>query len=293
MRVRKVSAVSISKVAGEEWVDTNRRPYVDHDTAWVPVKEGFPADCEIGERRSYKGRGYRMIGDIAVIQGVMPSTEEIRALTEWKNPSCILFQEGIDGYTRSPLVRVICGEPHEVCHTESGIRYRLDPSRVMFSFGNRNEKNRIALMIRNSGKEERVADMFAGIGYFSLPAALSGAMVDAVEINPDAYIYLEKNVVENRMEELITPLSGDCRDRLDGIYDRIIMGHFDSQNFIGHALEHARRGTIIHVHTLDHDPLISIRKVVSQTDFTCSISIIKVKKYAPGRWHRVVDVVLE
>lgn len=293
MRVRKVPAVSIPNVADEEWVDKSRRPYVSRGSAWIPVKEGFEADCEIGERRPYKGIGYRMLGDIALITGSIPSADEIMELIEWKSPSCILYQEGIDGSTRSPSVRVLHGEPHDVCHIESGIRYRLDPSRVMFSFGNRNEKNRIASLIRKSGKQERVADMFAGIGYFSLPAASSGARVDAAEINHIAYTYLVENISLNGLERLVRPMPGDCRDNLEGIYDRIIMGHFDSGDYLGDALKHAGSGTVIHLHTLADNPLDSIDRAVSQTGFTSSSSIIKVKKYAPGRWHSVVDVVLE
>ncbi len=58
--------------------------------------------------------------------------------------------------------------------------------------------------------------MFAGIGYFTIPVAGSGASVHAMEINPVAFEYLNRNIVENGLTGLVNSSLGDCRDLLTG-----------------------------------------------------------------------------
>ena len=52
---------------------------------------------------------------------------------------------------------------------------------------------RMARLVHDSPDTERVADMFAGIGYFTIPLAGSGASVHAMEINPVAFGFLHRN----------------------------------------------------------------------------------------------------
>ena len=89
------------------------------------------------------------------------------------------------------------GHVGEVCHREGGYSYSLDPRKVMFAQGNRGEKVRMARLVREGHAGARVADMFAGIGYFTIPMAGSGAQVHAMEINPVAFAYLEQNIAKN------------------------------------------------------------------------------------------------
>ena len=109
---------------------------------------------------------------------------------------------------RTPQTEILFGTVGEVQHRESGYTFILDPRKVMFSQGNRTEKQRIADLIRAGPGNERVADMFAGIGYFSIPAAGAGARVHAMEINPVAFGYLEQNIRENRFSDRIEADTG-------------------------------------------------------------------------------------
>ena len=102
---------------------------------------------------------------------------------------------GIAGVYREPRVEVIFGSKQtETTHRENGIRYRLDPQRIMFSSGNLAERKRMATVAKH---DETVVDLFAGIGYFTLPMAVYGKpkRIVACEINPVAYRYLCENVV--------------------------------------------------------------------------------------------------
>ncbi len=291
MHVRIIPVEELKKVAGEEWIDSERRTFVNGDKAYVPAKDGFDYDFELNPQKNYFGPGYQMIGDTVIIHSGMPSEEELKSLIEWKKPSCILYLKGYDGVKRIPIVDVLYGDTHEVCHKENGCIYSLDPSKVMFSMGNRNEKSRMAKMTQ---KGERIADMFAGIGYFTLPAAIAGANVHAMELNPISYGYLVKNLGLNGVSDKVDAECGDCRDLLKGRYDRAFMGHFDSKDMLPDILPHMKHGGILHVHSID-DITETIRAALDEFGFDgkeTQISVNKVKKYAPHRWHIVSDVIL-
>ncbi|MBT8507391.1 methyltransferase [Methanomicrobiaceae archaeon CYW5] len=292
MRVRVVPLERLSPVMGEAWVDTGRRPFVRDGVAFVPVADGYPCDEEIHERRKYRGRGYQMVGDIALIHGRAPTAEETEEIRAWARPSAILHIRGYDGVMRRPEVTVLCGASHDVVHHEAGIIYRLDPAKVMFSMGNREEKMRLEAAVRASGREERCADMFAGIGYFTLPAGRAGARVHAMEINPASHAYLKENIRENSLTGRVRAECGDCRDLLAGVYDRVLMGHFDAAHFLPDALAHVRSGSVLHVHSIG-DISGAIADACRECGMEAEISVRNVKKYAPGRWHMVQDVVIQ
>jgi tRNA wybutosine-synthesizing protein 2 len=156
---------------------------------------------------------------------------------------------------------------------------------------NKKSAERIARIVRSGSGRERVADMFAGIGYFSLPVAGAGATVHAMEINPVACRYLERNVQTNHLDDQITVSEGDCRRLLDGIYDRILMGHFDASEMLPHALRHVQPGSTIHLHAVGSQE-DALRAIVEGAGFSCGIHVHKVKKYRPHAWHVVHDITI-
>lgn len=289
MRARIIPEEDLESLEGAEWVDRTKRPFVEGGTAYVPVKEGYPFTTTLPARTSYSGRGYYMLGSVAVLQGERPSHEEIQSILEWKNPQGVLWVEGCHGIERTPRTEVLAGTVPEVFHRESGITYMLDPTRIMFSMGNRGEKERIRGLVR---PEERVADMYAGIGYFTLPVARAGARVHAMEINPDAFSYLVRNIRMNNVGHLATAELGDCRDLLTGTYDRIIMGHFSSMDRLPDALSHAGPGTTLHVHSVGIAAK-TIESVLESLGVRASITTHKVKKVSAHTWHYVQDVTVE
>ncbi|HKM41922.1 MAG TPA: SAM-dependent methyltransferase [Methanocorpusculum sp.] len=288
MKTRQISKQSLSKTLSEPWVDTARRVYCEGDTAYVPVKEGLPFDTEIPDRVPYSGPGYQRMGDTLLLHGAAPTEEQLASLIAWEHPSCILHALTHEGVMRIPQTVVLFGEPHEVSFREAGIIYTLDPAKVMFSQGNRGEKLRLRSLVQPG---ERIADMFAGIGYFTLSAALAGGDVHAMEINPVSFAYLKKNIGDNHLTEHITPELGDCREKLSGVYDRILMGHFEAPDFLEEALRHAKPGTMLHVHGIG-DRKKDISDTLTGAGFTYLISEHKVKKYSGRLRHFVWDVKL-
>jgi tRNA wybutosine-synthesizing protein 2 len=291
MRARAIRVNELVAVRDEAWVDPARHPYMDGGTAWVPVRDGFSFDCEIPERCAYAGRGYFMLGDVAVVHGERPAADEVEGIVRFRHPHGVLWIASLADVTRIPETEVMWGSVGEVCHREEGFTYHLDPRKVMFAQGNRDEKMRMARFVREGPAGVRVADMFAGIGYFTVPMAGNGAQVHAMEINPVACAYLERNIAANGLTGRVQVSCGDCRTLLVGSYDRVVMGHFDALTMLPAVFSHVHAGSVIHVHSVG-DASEAIRELAEGAGFSPSIQVHKVKKYRPHTWHIVQDVAL-
>ena len=207
---------------------------------------------------------------------------------------------GISGTYRKPKVEVIYGSNNtETVHKENGIRYKLDPQKIMFSSGNMDERIRMASI---SNENETVVDLFAGIGYFTLPIAVYGKprKIFACEINPIAYDYLCQNIVLNDVTSAIEPLLGDNRITAPkNIADRVIMGYIDdAHRFLPVAINCLRNNNgIIHYHdvcpndSLPDRPLKKAEKVAMKYNRVVQVlKYRKIKSYAPNVSHVVFDM---
>jgi tRNA wybutosine-synthesizing protein 2 len=206
---------------------------------------------------------------------------------------------GISGVYREPFVEVISGSSiTETIHTENGIRFKLDPQKIMFSSGNMAERRRMATI---SNHHETVVDLFAGIGYFTLPMAVYSKpkKVFACEINPLAYRYLCSNVVLNHVTDVVEPLLGDNRKIAPkNCANRVILGYLkEPQVFLSVSLECLRNQSgLLHYHevvpaeSIPKLPLKHIETVAK--NYHRSVELLKVnviKSYAPGVDHVVLD----
>lgn len=287
MNVREVSCSDIQNIISEPWVDKTRRPYVVNDTAFIPVVDGYPYTNSLPERRRKK-RGYQKIGDIIAFHGTKPDQELVDEVIKKHAPRAVIWYRGHQGEMRIPDYKTLYGITGEVIHKETGISYRLDPARVMFSQGNREEKIRISQLVHPG---EYVCDMFAGIGYFTLPLARAGAIVHAIELNPDSVEYLRINCINNHLDSRVTISHGDCRNNMQGFYDRIHMGYYDAIDFLSCALEHAKSGTVLHVHGIG-DIRTKIDQIMTDHNVKAGYNHRVVKKIGPGKIHTVTDVVV-
>jgi tRNA wybutosine-synthesizing protein 2 len=201
---------------------------------------------------------------------------------------------GISGVYRVPSLKVILGTDTETIHYENGIHYMMDVERVMFSSGNVDERQRMS-NIDCSG--ETVVDMFAGIGYFTLPLVVHGnpRKVIACEINPDAQHYLEKNLKLNGVGSEVEIFRGDNRDLpFSKVADRVIMGYVGTGEFLEKGIDLVKPGGIVHYHdTAPVDEVYLLEAFVLEAAEERGAEIIslrEVKSYAPAVSHFVVDL---
>lgn len=206
----------------------------------------------------------------------------------------------ISGVYRKPVVEVIFGlSDTETIHSENGIRFKIDPQQIMFSSGNMAERIRMSSI---SNPHETVVDLFAGIGYFTLPMAVYSKpkKIIACEINPIAFQYLCANVVLNHVSSIVDPCFGDNREVAPkGCADRVILGYLqNSQDFLPVAFACLRNHIgVLHYHELvpvesiPRQPLSHIEQVASLFDRRVELlKVNEIKSYAPRVNHIVLDV---
>jgi len=79
---------------------------------------------------------------------------------------------------------------------ESDCRFKFDFSRVYWNSRLHTEHARLVDMFQ---PDDLVADVFAGVGPFTLPAAKKGCAVLANDLNPESYKYLVMNIKNNKV----------------------------------------------------------------------------------------------
>lgn len=248
---------------------------------------------------------WEKIGSVVIIRlpEALYGYQEVigKAYAEVLGCSSTLNERGrISGVFREPQVELIFGSAStETVHLENGIRYKLDPQRIMFSSGNLTERQRMARIAKSN---ECVVDLFAGIGYFSLPLAVHSKprRVVACEINPMAYRYLCENVMLNQVNGIVEPLCGDNRlVAPKECADRVILGYLHHpESFVPTALACLRSQVgFLHYHEcvpverIPQQPLAHVKEAALRYDRSVELLHTEVvKSYAPGIDHVVLDV---
>lgn len=135
----------------------------------------------------------------------------------------------IVGEKRQPQVEMLFGENRWVTHREHGIDYSFDVTKSMFSAGNLAERGRMGELdcrgrggesasegdLRSgsgdSGSGETILDLYAGIGYYTLPLLVraGAAHVHACEWSDDAVDALHQNLAANGVSDRCTVHPGD------------------------------------------------------------------------------------
>jgi tRNA wybutosine-synthesizing protein 2 len=207
---------------------------------------------------------------------------------------------GISGEFREPETELIFGSSDTTTiHKENDVKYKLDPQKVMFSSGNMNERIRMANI---SKPEEIIVDLFAGIGYFTLPIAVYSRPkhIFAIEKNPVSYDFLCENIVLNDVTDIVEPIKGDNRDVTpENVADRVVMGYFGATiRFLPTAFRCLSDNCgIIHFQDKFPDddvpsrPMEHINNEARKFGLRVNLlKYIKIKSFAPGISHYVFDL---
>ena len=199
--------------------------------------------------------GVDVVGDIAIVKlPELTSAEKGRLAlvlaNEVKNVKSVYEQlGGIEGEFRLRNLRHLAGEQRTLTtHRENGCLFKVDVSRCYFSPRLSTERLRIARQVKAN---ERVLNMFAGVGPFSIPIAkMARAKVTSCEINGYACDLHEENNSLNRVQDKIRVIRGDAANLATSMkskFDRILMPHpSQTDRFLSKALTLARNGAVIH-----------------------------------------------
>lgn len=236
---------------------------------------------------------YKKIGDVLILDN-NDSNDDFESLSKKHNVKTIMKINHIQGTKREPVYEVLYGDETETINKENGCLFKLDLAKVMWSKGNNNERLRIARLVEDN---ETVIDMFAGIGYFSIPIGVHSKAkeVISIEINPNSYHFLCENIKLNKVDN-ITPILGDCMNETPKYKaDRIIMGYVKTtHHYLKVAIGSLNKGGTLHYHETVPEKLLDTRPISRIIDEAGDrevelLKINKIKKYSPGVWHVVVD----
>jgi tRNA wybutosine-synthesizing protein 2 len=237
----------------------------------------------------------KLIGDILVVKKKPDNMEE---LLSFPYINRIVKLGKIHGQKREPSVEMIYGEGTETTHKENHCLFKIDVARIMWSKGNTAERMRMSKLPEDN---ETIIDMFAGIGYFTIPMAVHSnpKKIYAIEINPVSYNYLCENIKLNKIESTVEPILGDCgKQEFDHIADRISMGYIGgTHHYLDSAISYLKEGGIIHYHEstpesiLFKRPVERVKQAALKQDRTIEVlNKRSIKKYSPGVHHTVIDV---
>jgi tRNA wybutosine-synthesizing protein 2 len=257
------------------------------------------------EQRGTIPDGYQRLGSVVVVklpESLRPHFAAIgEAYRKELGVASVLRRRGpVSGDFRVPSTELLAGTATETEVRENGVVYRFDAARVMFAAGNGIERLRLVEAIAPG---EVIADLFAGIGYFTLPIAVHSraSAIVACEANPTSFGYLRKNLVRNRVDGRVEAILGpnETADLPEGEFDRVVLGFLPSSlPWIARAVPLLRPdGAWLHVHEV-----VETRQGVVGAEANARAAVGRaggevvaalpreVKPYGPGRVHTVVDV---
>jgi len=257
-------------------------------------------------------RSYDIIGEIGIIElfeELAPFSSMIGEGIMEINPHLrlVLRKSGqVSGTFRTREYEAIAGEGDtETVHEEFSCLFRLDVTKVYFNPRLSNERMRVARQIKES---ERVLDMFAGVGPYSILIAKTqhDSQIYSADINPEAFRYLKHNILLNRVADQVVPLLGDAgqlvETNLRRTANRVIMNlPSESNKFLYAAVQALKEeGGTIHYYTFasrsdDLDQIKeSVRSAIERYGSTVDSFAFSdtIKEVAPNRVQIGMDIVV-
>jgi tRNA wybutosine-synthesizing protein 3 len=217
----------------------------------------------------------------------------------------------VDGEYRKSGVELLLGEDDWVVRREHGIDFGYNFTQCMWSAGNVTERGRMA---NGNHEGEKILDLYAGIGYYTLPFLSEGARgpsgergngrgaahVVACEWNPNAIRALKWSLSANDLVDRCTILEGDNRNlKLESEFNRVNLGLLPSaEEGYSIAIQSLKpEGGVLHVHGLaksgEEEKWASnlATSLEKNGRFSCTVMHVeRVKWYAPHQRHIVVDI---
>lgn len=118
--------------------------------------------------------------------------------------------ESIDTKFRTFKMNILAGKDDFVVEqSESGCKFKFDFSKVYWNSRLGTEHERLISVFQPG---EVVADVFAGVGPFAVPAGKNQLLVLANDLNPESFKYLRENVISNGVADFVKSSCLDGRE---------------------------------------------------------------------------------
>ena len=247
-------------------------------------------------------KSFDVIGDIVILE-IPPELEANKkvigqaVLNFTKRKSVYYKKSKVQGVTRTRELEYLAGVDNlETIHKEFGIRFKLNPSTVYFSPRLATERSRIVNEVKDG---ETIIDFFAGIGSFPISIAhVKNVTVYSVDINPEAFKYVNENIKLNKLVGNVIPVEGDIREVIKELpmADRILMNlPGTAKDFLDIAVNHLKHGGILNYYEFssDYESVLERVETIASPRKTELIDIRKVKSQSPGVWHIGLSIKIE
>ncbi|MFQ6107188.1 MAG: class I SAM-dependent methyltransferase family protein [Thermoplasmata archaeon] len=254
------------------------------------------------EVRSLLPTSFDVIGEIIVVklpEELLPFSKEIgRAMMEaYRGIRTVAVDEGVKGDFRVRKLRVIHGDDSlATVHRAYDVSLEVDLSTCYFSPRIAAETWRIAKQVK---EEEVVVDMFCGVGPFALTIAKHAkpAKIHAIDSNPQAIHYLERNIARNKILN-VKPTLGDSGDVMKDITDatRVIIDlPHSSRIFFEPAIGSVGKGTIHYYEILEETDverrIEDLEAIADEAGKTVRLTgTRRVRSFSPSHAHFVLDL---
>ena len=264
----------------------------DGSTLILPVtgpREGAElCDFELLPGRQVLPR-HELVGGIAIMQDRDP-TGAVKILSSRPSLHTVVYAVGeVSGDYRTREFEILAGKPTTRTELiEYGHRFTVDLAGAYFSARLSTERQRILAQVQ---EDEKILDMFAGVGPFAITLAAKAEFIVASDLNPHAIVLMLENIAQNRVKNVL-PMFEDARrlaEILPWKFDRIVMNlPLAGTEFLTEAFRLCGPGGMIHFYALvsakgEHTPrIMELGGIV--------LSEREVRSYSPGQWHAVYDV---
>ncbi len=187
-------------------------------------------------------------------------------------------------------------------HRENNNLYALDFSKVFFNPRLNGERKRI---LNLSGPSETIADLFSGIGPFSIPLSKKVRKVYAFDINCSAIEFLKINMKINKVPEgKLLPFCKNAKDSpkfIDSFIDRIIMNYPEGAiDFLSYAISLIKPEGVIHFYMFKRGKSKKeaskiakeeVMKRISDLGYRCHfLNVLANREVAPRKYLVVLDI---
>lgn len=281
-----------------------RLPTVEWEFESREVRPSGYQDLLAAPLRDRAPRAFDQVGDIVVVKVPAEMRDDRfaigEALLRFNKARAVFHDAGVKDEFRVRALERIAGEgdAHTVVH-ENGVRLHVDLSKAYYSPRLGAERARVADLVQPG---EHVVDLFGGVAPFGIQAALRGATVDSIDLNPEAVALARRNVEENKVEGKVRLHEGDARKVAATLppADRIAMNlPHGAAAFLDVAARLAKPGAMIHYHEILRNDDIEARRGALAREFerlgrkVAVANVRIVRNYSPEEAHFVFDVVVE